>query len=314
VLLTQSLDQKQAGLLHLSDEKCGLNSLVSEQPSTAPQRYRLTIAYDGTRFHGWQKQCPPGRQPLRTVGGVIESRLQMLLRQPINLVGASRTDSGVHARGQVAHFDASNVIPMERLVKAINSKLPDDVEVMDAQVVPDDFDAISGATRKQYRYRLYCSEHRPLALRHVVFPCWVPLDIDAMRDAARRIEGTHDFEGFANAGHGRDSTVRTVYKCAVERDPPMEPEVHIVVEGDGFLYNMVRIIAGTLYEVGRGRMPAEQVDEILATANRRLAGPTMPPQGLWLEWIEYAGDRGQETGDREGNNTIPSQPHGETSI
>ncbi len=259
----------------------------ADKPTPVMQRYRLTVAYDGTDFHGWQKQLPPDGPPLRTVAGVVERRLCELLRQPIKLVGASRTDSGVHARGQVAHFDAASPVPVERLAKAISSKLPEDVEVVDAAEAPPTFDAISDAKHKQYRYRMWCSDHRPLTKRHAVWHCWEPMEIDRMADAARRIVGTHDFEGFASANHGRETTVRTVFRCDVERPPGDDPEVHIVVEGDGFLYNMVRIIAGTLYEVGRGRYEPEQVDQVIATQDRRLAGPTMPPQGLCLEWIKY---------------------------
>lgn len=248
------------------------------------QRYKLTIAYDGTLFHGWQKQHPPGGLPLRTVQGVVEMALQQLLQQPVSLIGASRTDAGVHARGQCAQFDAATPIPIERLGKAINSRLPEDVEVRQVELAPPYFDCINDPISKQYRYRLFNTHHRPLELRNVVFHCWTPLDIDAMNDAAKRLMGMHDFEGFAAAGHGRTSTIRTIHGCEVVR---AGEEVHITVRGDGFLYNMVRIIAGTLVEVGRGYFAPSRVEEILAAADRRLAGPTLPPTGLWLEWIKY---------------------------
>jgi tRNA pseudouridine38-40 synthase len=248
------------------------------------QRYKATIAYDGSGFHGWQKQEPPGLEPLRTVQGVVEATLIRLLGQPVNLIGASRTDAGVHANGQVAQFDADTPIPIERLADAINSRLPDDAEVRYVEPAPPGFHVISDVMSKQYRYRLFNTTHRPLWLRHVVYHCWVPLDTDHMAEAAGRLEGTHDFAGFAAAGHGRESTVRTVHRCWVEPHPP---EVHVLIEGDGFLYNMVRIIAGTLVEVGRGRFEPDVIDRVLTTADRAGAGPTLPPTGLCLEWIRY---------------------------
>ncbi|HEX7010655.1 MAG TPA: tRNA pseudouridine(38-40) synthase TruA [Phycisphaeraceae bacterium] len=256
----------------------------SAKPLTV-RRYKLTIAYDGTLFHGWQKQHPPGGEPLRTVQGVVEQAIQELLGQKIHLVGASRTDAGVHAMGQVAQFDAASPIPLERMAMAINARLPPDVEVRHVELAPPKFDCINDAVSKQYRYRIWHSEHRPLGLRNLVWHCWTPLDLGRMNDAAQRLVGMHDFAGLAAAGHNRRSTVRTIHHCAVERST--EPQVHIVVQGDGFLYNMVRILAGTLVEVGRGLFEPERVDQILATGDRRLAGPTLPPQGLCLEWIKY---------------------------
>jgi len=249
------------------------------------KRYMLTIAYDGTAFHGWQKQTPPECEPLRTVAGVVEDALRHVLRQPLDLVGASRTDAGVHAQGQVAHFDADTSIPLEKIASAVNSRLPNDVEIRSAQIAPARFDAISDATSKQYRYRIFNTAQRPLDKRHTVYHCWTPLDITLMSDAAARLVGTHDFEGFAAAHHGRTTTVRTVLRCEVLTTDA--PEVHIVVEGTGFLYNMVRIIAGTLVEVGRGRFTPDVVDRILQSHDRRQAGPTLPPQGLCLEWIKH---------------------------
>lgn len=273
-------------------------------------RYRLTIAYDGSRYHGWQEQRGPDGSPrVPTVQTAVRQALQHLARQPVTLHGASRTDTGVHALGQVAHFDADHLtVPIDRLPRAVNSRLPDDIEVRDAAIVDEAFDAISGARDKQYRYRLWNSERRPLAYRHTVYHCWTPLRVDAMRAAAAALVGEHDFAAFTNAGHGRLSTVRTLHACDVERhpltgsvgdEPPPAPgrgELHVVVRGNGFLYNMVRIIAGTLVEVGRGRFDADHVRRLLTEGDRRLAGPTLPPQGLCLEWIRYDGpiDAGAE--------------------
>ncbi len=275
---------------------------MAEQPADQPapldhasdplpvQRYKLTLAYDGSAFHGWQKQRPvptaedPSPTPVRTVGGVVEDALQRLLRHGVRLVGASRTDAGVHAQGQVAHFDSDTAIPLDRFPHAINSRLPDDVEVVRVEPVAAEFDAISDAVRKQYRYRVFHTPRRPLHRRNFVWHCWTDLNLAAMSDAAGRLIGTHDFAGFAAAGHGRSSTVRTIFRCEVEHQ---SPEVVIVVEGSGFLYNMVRIIAGTLIEVGRGRFDSDVVERVIRTGERREAGPTLPAQGLSLEWIEY---------------------------
>jgi tRNA pseudouridine38-40 synthase len=257
------------------------------------QRYKLTIAYDGSGFHGWQKQEPPPPQaPLRTVAGEVESTLQRVLQQPITLVGASRTDAGVHARGQVAHFDAATPIPLERLAQAINSRLARDIEIVSAELAAPTFDAISDAKCKQYRYRLFNAPCRPLEKRNHVFHCWIDLDVGAMDAAAQHLVGEYDFASLAAVAHGRATTVRTIFACHVTRDTLSGPtsggdEVHIVVQGSGFLYNMVRIIAGTLVEVGRGHWPPEHMKEILAACDRAAAGPTLPPQGLWLEWVKY---------------------------
>jgi len=256
-----------------------------------PQRYKLTIAYDGAAFCGWQKQEPPGEEPRRTVQGEMEQVLVRLLGTPssaLRFKGASRTDSGVHASGQVAQMDCDTPIPLERLPLAINARLPDDIEVRKAELAPPGFEAISGATNKQYRYRIFNAEHKPLWVRNAVYHCFnATLDVQRMNDAAKRLIGTHDIEGFAAAGHGRENTVRSIYDCQVFTDPAYPHEVHMTIQGSGFLYNTVRIIAGTLVEVGRGRFEPDHIETILQTADRRLAGPTLPPQGLCLEWIEY---------------------------
>ena len=268
------------------------------------RRYKLTIAYDGTDFHGWQKQRPlPGELPLRTVAAVVEEAMVHTLKQPITLVGASRTDAGVHALGQVAHFDAATRIPDDRLAMAIRSRVPADVDIRAAEPVADDFHATRDARCKQYRYRVFNAAARPLAARRCVWPCWWALDVDRMADAAARLVGTHDFAGFAAASHGRLTTVRTIYDCHIESHPIPDSQaqgwpslgfhdkgarlVDIVVQGDGFLYNMVRIIAGTLVEVGRGHLQPDVIDTVLQSGDRSKAGLTLPPSGLCLEWIRY---------------------------
>ncbi len=274
-------------------------------------RYKLTVAYDGTDFVGWQKQEPPdpdapapapGEEPkrlqLRTVQHVLEQTVRQVVREQVVLTGASRTDSGVHANGQVAAFtsepDPSKGVgwPIERgtanLVKAINSKLPRDILVHSAEVVADDFNPIGDAIEKEYCYTMVSGAVRPLWDRRFVFHTWYDLDATRMQRAADLMVGEHDFACFAQINHGRKTTVRTIYRCAIEQ--PEASKFVIRVSGNGFLYNMVRIIAGTLMDVGRGKIEPEAVREMIASGDRRKAGVTLPPMGLRLEWIRYRGD------------------------
>lgn len=281
-------------------------------------RYRLTIAYDGSAFHGWQKQfAPPGdqggvalppptplpetggvahtpenRRELRTVQGVLDRALRELFCAEITTRGASRTDAGVHARAQCAVFDApvaadgSRRGPSdERMAEAITSRLPEDVVVTEAHRADDGFDPIGDCLSKGYRYSIVTGRRRPLFDRAFVYHVRPELDERAMHDAAQLLVGTHDFAGLTTLNHGRETTVRTVHACSVVRDDA--DRLRIDVSGDGFLYNMVRIIAGTLIEVGRGRIDAQRVARALAEGDRRLAGPTMGPSGLCLMWIRY---------------------------
>ncbi|GJQ28830.1 MAG: tRNA pseudouridine synthase A [Phycisphaerae bacterium] len=309
-------------------------------------RYKLTLAYDGTDFCGWQKQEPfaPDADPrpldqqpprpspsklaaastlptregesrpriaLRTVQAVTESAIAEVLREPITLLGASRTDAGVHANGQVAAFSCTDAAwpidrGLDRLLRAINSRLPDDILVTSVDVTSPDFDPIRGASSKAYSYTLHVSPPpphgpglRPLRDRRYVHHVWEPLDLHAMQAAASHFVGEHDFAAFAAAGHGRLSTIRTVFSCDVTPSPgegaggwasdkPPPPRLRIDITGSGFLWNMVRIIAGTLVDVGRGRKAPDDIPRILASRDRTHAGPTLPPTGLCLEWVRYA--------------------------
>lgn len=252
-------------------------------------RYKLTLAYDGTDFHGWQKQGTPGGPPLRTVQQVVEDAVRSVVREPVTVMGASRTDAGVHARGQVAAFTAALSIPVDRIRRALNARLPADVQVTGLRRVRGAFDPVSGAVTKGYRYRLAhggkAGVQRPLFDRHVL--AWTPyvLDTDRMSGAARHLVGEHDFTSFARRRHGRESAVRTVHACTVTATT--RHLVRVDLSGTGFLYNMVRIIVGTLLEVGRGRIDAGAVPGILAARDRAAAGPTMSPEGLCLMWIRY---------------------------
>lgn len=285
-------------------------------------RYKLVIAYDGTDFHGWQKQHPPadaehtrpdqilgveessevpeGRVALRTVQEVVERAARMVCREPVLVTGASRTDAGVHAAGQVAAF-TSNPEPQrgvgwpaergcDRLVRALNGSLPHDVVVRSAEIVNHDFEPIAHAIEKEYTYTIVTGEQRPIWDKRFVFYTWYALDAARMAAAGKEVEGEHDFASFAQINHGRSSTVRTVYRCSVEPWPREDaPGERIVIRicGSGFLYNMVRIIAGTLLEVGRGRIEPDAISGIIAACDRTKAGPTLPPEGLRLEWARY---------------------------
>ncbi|MEL6797453.1 MAG: tRNA pseudouridine(38-40) synthase TruA [Planctomycetota bacterium] len=270
-------------------------------------RYKLTIAYDGTDYCGWQKQEPPDperpgeRTTLRTVQGVVEDAAREVLREPgLVLTGASRTDSGVHALGQVAAFtsepDASAGVGWpedrgtDRLVKALNSKLPRDVLIRDAELVADDFEPIGGATSKEYTYTIVSGEPRPLWDRRYVWHTWYELDLERMREAAKHLVGEHDFAAFAQINHGRKTTVRTIFACDVEQPGTTNPDEQrfvVRVSGSGFLYNMVRIVAGTLMEVGRRRIEPGDIPAIIESKDRRRAGVTLPPTGLRLAWVRY---------------------------
>ncbi len=254
-------------------------------------RYRLTVAYDGTSFNGWQKQCPPGEAPLRTVQSVLEAAASDVVREPVQVVGASRTDAGAHAIGQVAAFTCQAQIEPRRMAAAINARLPQDVQVRSARAADDAFSPISDAIAKGYRYRIVFGRGgpdgapRPLFGRFTNF--WTPYALrpEPMNEAARRLIGRHDFASFTRLNHGRQTTVRTVFDCRV--DAAGRGRLRMEIVGDGFLHNMVRIIAGTLHEVGRGKLEPPDVDRILAAADRAAAGPTLPPEGLCLMWIAY---------------------------
>lgn len=252
-------------------------------------RHRVLVAYDGTDFHGWQRQIRPDGSELRTVQQALERAVLSAFHENVPVVGASRTDAGVHALGQVAAFTTDREIDIDRLPVALTGRLPADVQVREAAIVDEDFDPIKGARSKCYRYEFSTGRPPdtwpPLFDRRTVYRAPYELDIEVMNEAGRRLVGTHDVAGLAQKHHGRDNTVRSIFECKVTSPAPSRVRMEIV--GSGFLYNMVRIIAGTLLEVGRGRTEPDRIDEILATGNRRLAGQTLPPHGLSLRWIHH---------------------------
>ena len=240
----------------------------------------LIIAYDGSAYHGWQIQTAD----LPTVQAVLKDVIQHVVRHPIDLKGTSRTDAGVHADGQVANFHTECDIPVDRLRLAINSRCPRDIYIRQAEEVPLDFHASFNATSKLYRYRVYNSSDKPVHLVNKIYHYWRELDVEKMSAAATLLVGKHDFAGFASASDRRGSSERTLFRCDVYRQ---DPEVIVEIEGDGFLYNMVRNIVGTLLEIGRGHWPIDRIDQIFASCDRQDAGPTVPPGGLTLMWVKY---------------------------
>jgi len=253
------------------------------------RRYALNIAYDGTRFHGWQKQHPPDSEPLRTVQEVMEAAVQELVREPVHVLGASRTDSGVHAEGQVVSFLSPREFNPEILPAAITSRLPEDVQVRSAWETETVFNPIGDAVSKGYRYRIaharMTADLRPLFDRHVTAWCPNSLDVEAMKTAASHLVGEHDFAAFTRVRQARESTVRTVFDCQVEAESDDRIAIH--VSGNGFLWNMVRIIAGTLVAVGESRFAPDDIPDMIASGDRQRTGRTMPPEGLCLMWIKY---------------------------
>ncbi len=241
----------------------------------------MRVAFDGTDFHGWQSQ--PG---LRTVQSSLKEAVQRVVRHPVEVTGSGRTDAGVHARAHVDSFVTTCDIPCERLWHAIGSRLDTDLAILDIQEVHEDFDVTRSAVSKTYRYRIHNAEQRPVErnLQRSAFHCWRPLDVSRMRDGARHLVGTMNFTSMAPKGTVRESMVRRVIRCEIERHLD---EVRIDVEGEGFLHNQVRNMAGTLIEVGRGLWEPDRVARIIEARDRNEAGPTAPAHGLCLMWVHY---------------------------
>jgi tRNA pseudouridine38-40 synthase len=241
----------------------------------------MVIAYNGAAYHGWQRQAAG----IDTVQERVEKAAIHVLRHPLAIHGAGRTDAGVHASGQVANFYSPNwSIPLNGMRRAINSRLPADIAIRSACDVPVKFNSSRSAAGKTYRYRIYTGPLRPVELAGQVLHHWRPLDLGRMQAAARRLVGTHDFVGLATSADKRDNTVRTIFRCEVSR---VGPEIQVTVRGDGFLYNMVRNIVGTLMDIGRGRWEPRQIDKIIETRDRVNAGPCVLPDGLTLVCVHY---------------------------
>ena len=243
------------------------------------KRIKLTVAYDGTDYCGWQIQ-----KNGITVEEVLNRALSRLTGEEITVVGASRTDAGVHARGNVAVFDTDTRIPAERIVYAVNALLPEDVVVVRSEEVPAGWHPGKCVSVQTYEYRILNKEFPvPVRGRDTYFGS-VSLDIERMRRAAEYLKGVHDFKSFCSAQTAVETTVRTIYDLDIKKEGEI---ITIRVRGNGFLYNMVRIIAGTLAGVGRGYFEPEDMERMLEAKDRTQAGVTAPPQGLTLVGIEY---------------------------
>ncbi|MBW8035268.1 MAG: tRNA pseudouridine(38-40) synthase TruA [Planctomycetes bacterium] len=245
----------------------------------AMRNIKLIIAYDGSSYHGWQRQPDAD-----TIQQQIEDAGQKLFGEKISVTGSSRTDAGVSALGQVASFNVDSAVPTENIARALNGSLDEKIAVVSAEEVDEDFNAIRSTKGKLYRYSICTSQIRPvLDIKH----CWhypYKLGASQMDIAAKLLVGKKDFKSFASAADTRQSSVRTIISCKVFQEGDW---IHIEVEGDGFLYNMVRNIAGTLVEIGRGRWAPEIITEILAAKDRTVAGPLAPAYGLCLVRIDY---------------------------
>ncbi|MBM3255038.1 MAG: tRNA pseudouridine(38-40) synthase TruA [Candidatus Omnitrophica bacterium] len=254
---------------------------------------KITLEYDGAGYYGWQVQT----RAHNTIQATLEKTLRSILKEKIDLIGSGRTDSGVHALSQVANFKTSSSIPVRRLGLALNALLPHDIVVTSVKQVAHDFHAIRSARSKVYRYFILNRSYSSALLAGRAYFYKLPLDIKLMRKAAAALVGRHDFKAFSASATKAKTTVRTIKKINIKRIPynPLglsvkrreRPLIVIDIESEGFLYNMVRNIVGTLIDIGRKRIPAHDIKRILHSKDRGLAGPTAPAQGLFLIKINY---------------------------
>ncbi len=247
------------------------------------KRVFLRIAYDGTNYHGWQIQDNG-----ITVEEVINKTLKELLGEDIAVIGASRTDSGVHALGNVAVFDTETRIPAEKISFALNQRLPEDIRIQESKEVEPDFHPRYCNSRKIYEYKILNRRFAIPTERLYSHFVYMPLDFDKMKDAAAYIVGEHDFKSFCSSRSQVENTVRTVYSLDLRKEGDM---IYIRICGNGFLYNMVRIIVGTLMKVGLGIYPPEHVKEIIQAKDRNAAGPKAAACGLTIIKLEYEGKK-----------------------
>ena len=243
------------------------------------KRVKLVVAYDGTNYHGWQVQDNG-----ITIEEVLNRTISELVQEDLKVIGASRTDAGVHACGNVAVFDTESRIPGDKFSFALNQRLPEDIRIQESCEVDADFHPRYADTVKTYEYNILNRRFELPTKRLYAAFCYYPMDIERMNQAAAYLVGEHDFKSFCSAGAQVQTTVRTIYAVNVTKEDDM---VHIRITGNGFLYNMVRIIAGTLMQVGTGLMEPEQVKEILEARDRSKAGPTAVAKGLTLVEIRY---------------------------
>ncbi|WP_313342663.1 tRNA pseudouridine(38-40) synthase TruA [Sedimentibacter sp.] len=240
---------------------------------------KLKISYDGTQYHGWQTQLNRA-----TVQETIEHAICIIMKQKVNLIGSGRTDSGVHALGQVANFTADTNIPEEKIRIALNSVLPNDIRIVDSMDVPIEFNSRFDAHDKTYMYQIY--NDRVWDPFYSRYSCFVPvrLEFDKMKVAIEYLVGTHDFKGFMAAGSDVKTSIRTVYETKLIKENQL---IRFYINGNGFLYNMVRIIAGTLIDIGKGTKSINCIEEAIINKDRTLLGQTAHAQGLFLMNVNY---------------------------
>lgn len=255
---------------------------AADHPEEGLRRFKLIVEYDGTDYCGWQRQI---NGP--SVQQTLEEALSRLTGEQIAVTGSSRTDAGVHAVGLCAHFDSATRIPPEKLAFALNTMLPPDIRIRESGPAPEGFHARYSACGKVYRYRFFNSRHDCAIGRQYAAHVPLALDVEAMNREAQSLVGTHDFEAFAASGSVVKSTVRTIYRVQVTQSGD---DVTLLVLGDGFLYNMVRIIAGTLMEVGTGKREPGAIARAIDTHDRLALGQTAPAKGLTLMRVLYGGD------------------------
>lgn len=241
---------------------------------------KLTIEYDGKDFNGWQKQ--PNKLNIQ---GTIEQAIKTITGEDVDLTASGRTDAGVHALGQVANFKTNSNIPIEKIAIALNSNLKKSIRIISAQEVDERFHSRLTCKKKTYRYVINNSEFSSAIYRNLETHIQMKLNIEKMKEAAKYFEGKHDFKAFKASGTSSKSSVRTIYKAEVIEMP--NNRIYIELTGNGFLYNMVRIIAGTLVDVGTLKVKPEEIKDIIESMNREKAGKTLPPQGLFLVKVEY---------------------------
>ncbi len=243
------------------------------------KRIMLTVAYDGTNYHGWQLQ-----PNVTTIESVLNERLSELFKEEIKVIGASRTDTGVHALGNIAVFDTNARMPAEKVSYALNQKLPEDIKIQASREVPLDFHPRHQNSKKTYEYKILNREFSLPTQRLYSHFTYVPLDVSLMQQAANYLIGEHDFKSFCSVNTVAETTVRTIYDIKIDKQGDM---ITIRVTGSGFLYNMVRIIAGTLMDAGKGKLKLSEIPLILNALDRQKAGPTAPACGLTLVAYEY---------------------------
>ena len=252
-------------------------------------RYKIVVEYNGKDFFGWQRQAG-----LPSVQEALENALEKATGKTVVMTASGRTDAGVHALGQVVSFDLETSIPTEKIPYAVNVFLPSGVRILACEEADSDFNARFDAKRKTYLYKMYVSPHlSPLRANSAVWLTKMP-DVELMKKAAKYIVGTHDFKAMCSTDCTKENTVRTIFSFHVRREGEL---VIFTVSGDGFLYNMVRIMVGTLIFINEGKIGETQIPDILASKDRTRGGKTVPPQGLYLNEVYYDKDKGSEQGE-----------------